>query len=87
MAENVLDTVLACANGDMRRAVTLLQSAKQLVAGVNKPVTHELVVDIAGKVTCNLAFPICVILKYSFAVDSSVSNGPHLGLCLSQFPF
>lgn len=50
MADDVLDTVLSCANGDMRRAVTLLQSAKQLVSATNKAVTHDLVVDIAGRV-------------------------------------
>jgi DNA polymerase III gamma/tau subunit len=51
MNEDVMDCVLECANGDMRRAVTLLQSAKQLSGGATTKITKDMVVDIAGKVT------------------------------------
>jgi replication factor C subunit 2/4 len=51
MNEDVMNCVLECANGDMRRAVTLLQSAKQLSGGATTKITKDMVVDIAGKVT------------------------------------
>lgn len=48
LAEGALDTILETSGGDMRKAVTFLQSSHQLSGG--QPITHEMVVDISGMV-------------------------------------
>lgn len=48
LAPKALDAILRLSQGDMRKAVTYLQSSAQLAAG--SEVTEELVVDISGEV-------------------------------------
>ncbi len=50
LAPDALPSLMAAAHGDMRRAVTLLQSAHQLAAGT--PVRPALICEISGQVCC-----------------------------------
>ena len=59
-----LNTLLRLARGDMRKAVTCLQSAHQLYSP-DTLVTHELVLDIVGQV------PESVMVSFWEAVSSS----------------
>jgi len=52
LGEGALDTILTCSGGDMRKAVTFLQSSHQLSGG--QPVSTEMVVDISGQVPKNV---------------------------------
>jgi replication factor C subunit 2/4 len=49
LSEVTLDTILQASNGDMRKAVTFLQSAHQLSGGQAR-IPPEIVVDISGQV-------------------------------------
>jgi replication factor C subunit 2/4 len=49
LEDGALDTILAVSLGDMRKAVTFLQSSFQLSSG--EPVKAELVIDISGEVS------------------------------------
>lgn len=49
LGEGTLDAVMRASNGDMRKAVTFLQSAHQLCLGQGT-ITAEMVVDISGQV-------------------------------------
>lgn len=53
LADGALDTIMKASNGDMRKAVTYLQSAHQLCVGDRKIVTTEIVIDISCKVPAN----------------------------------
>jgi replication factor C subunit 2/4 len=50
LSEVTLDTILQASNGDMRKAVTFLQSAHQLSGGQAR-IPPEIVVDISGQVS------------------------------------
>ena len=45
-SEGVVDTVIAASQGDMRRAITLIQSASHLKGPTE--VTHQDIIEIAG---------------------------------------
>ena len=47
--EGALNTIMVVSEGDMRKAVTYLQSASEL-AGKNSIVTSEIVHDVSGQV-------------------------------------
>jgi replication factor C subunit 2/4 len=49
LAEGSLDAILTASGGDMRKAVTYLQSAHQLTGG--SLITPDLLIEISGKVT------------------------------------
>jgi len=53
LADGALDTIMKASNGDMRKAVTYLQSAHQLCTGDSKVVTTDIVLDISCKVPAN----------------------------------
>lgn len=46
--QGAMEKLMAITNGDMRRAITLLQTCHQLCQ--NSPITMEVVVDIGGHV-------------------------------------
>ena len=48
LAKGALDAIMCASGGDMRKAVTFLQSSHQLSAGT--PVTVAIVADISGEV-------------------------------------
>jgi replication factor C subunit 2/4 len=48
LASGALDAIMTASGGDMRKAVTFLQSSHQLSAGT--PVTVGIVSDISGEV-------------------------------------
>lgn len=48
LEEGTLNVILTASGGDMRKAVTYLQSAHQLSAGGS--VTSDLIIDISGQV-------------------------------------
>ena len=75
LEEGSLNAILEAANGDMRRAVTILQSCQQLCGGVGWPVTVEVVLDISGKVLtyCSLCFSASVFTD-SFTSDSQPND-------------
>ena len=54
LTEDGLSAILQAANGDMRKAVTFLQSSHQLSggagAGAGAPISRETVLDITGQV-------------------------------------
>lgn len=49
LAEGALDTIMTVSEGDMRKAVTYLQSANEL-AGRDSIVTSDIVLDVSGQV-------------------------------------
>lgn len=49
LSEVTLDAILQASNGDMRKAVTFLQSAHQLSGG-QPTIAPETVIDISGQV-------------------------------------
>lgn len=50
LTESTLETILVASNGDMRKAVTFLQSAHQLSTGQNC-ISPDVVIDISGLVS------------------------------------
>jgi hypothetical protein len=74
--ESTVSVILNCANGDMRKAVTLLQSAHQINPSGSGPVSPELVVDIAGKVRNLVAdnFFLCLMSLSSFCIGTCGYN-------------
>lgn len=48
--EVTVDALLTAAKGDMRKAVTLLQSCHQLTQG-KREITPEMVIDVTGEVS------------------------------------
>jgi replication factor C subunit 2/4 len=50
LTEATLEAILQASNGDMRKAVTFLQSAHQLSGGLSS-ISPEVVIDISGKVS------------------------------------
>lgn len=54
MAPGALDSIMKFSGGDMRRAVTLLQSSSQLRKNPSTPVTTAMVVDIGVEVPDNV---------------------------------
>ena len=55
LSEITLETILRASNGDMRKAVTFLQSAHQLSGG-KSTIPAEVVVDISGQVITYIVF-------------------------------
>lgn len=49
LSDATLDTLLVASKGDMRKAVTFLQSGHQLTGG-KKPITPEIVLDVSGDI-------------------------------------
>lgn len=49
LSEETLETILQASNGDMRKAVTFLQSAHQLSGG-QPTISPDVVIDISGRV-------------------------------------
>lgn len=52
LTEPTLEAILQASNGDMRKAVTFLQSAYQLSGG-QATISPDVVIDISGRVSCN----------------------------------
>lgn len=50
LAPDTLDTILRVSRGDMRKAVTFLQSSHQISPDSSQPVRPEAVVDLSGQV-------------------------------------
>jgi replication factor C subunit 2/4 len=68
LAEGALATIMHAANGDMRKAVTYLQSAHQLSGEINGLVTSAAVVEMSG------AIPDDVLLSLWTAMQSGSFN-------------
>lgn len=49
LGDGALDTIMKVSEGDMRKAVTFLQSAHEL-AGKNNTVSSDIVLDVSGQV-------------------------------------
>ena len=62
MSEVTLDAILRASNGDMRKAVTFLQSAHQLSAG-QAAITPEIVIDISGQVKIFYVFVLLIFIR------------------------
>ena len=54
LGPQAMDTILNASSGDMRKAVTFLQTSHQLAGHANDAVTADMVVDIAGQVPGNI---------------------------------
>ena len=74
LGEGALDTILETSGGDMRKAVTFLQSSHQLSGG--QPITHEMVVDISG-----------MVRRWGSPPFTPPAKTPHhpIGSCLPNF--
>ena len=88
LAEGAIDTILKTSGGDMRKAVTFLQSSHQLSGG--DAVTTELVIDVSGQVPPDVMAALWGVMKSpSFdpvykAVKDVVAEGYPMGALLSQ---
>jgi replication factor C subunit 2/4 len=81
--EATVTVILDCSNGDMRKAVTLLQSSHQICpAGVQ--ITPELVVDIAGKVPLDIMDALWNSMKKG-STFAKMQNSV-MELCYQGFP-
>ena len=74
LGDGALDTILKTSGGDMRKAVTYLQSSHQLSGG--QPVTTEMVVDISGQV--RPCFALFLFLTRAFFTQHKLTpSHPH----------
>lgn len=79
ITENGLEAVVKLSGGDMRKAVTAMQSASQFYAG--EKVTPEVLVDIAGKIPAAVKDALWAAIKsgdfkrMEAAVDDFMSSG------------
>ena len=66
VGEGSLEKIMELSGGDMRRAVTFLQSCFQLSGGLalNLPITTNIVVDISGEVSSiNVNYIVCSVCR------------------------
>ncbi len=71
LTEGTLDAIMKSSNGDMRKAVTFLQSAHQLCLG-QTTISADMVIDISGQV--NVLMIVFVMFKTSKQVPPSTMN-------------
>ncbi|CAE7356536.1 RFC2, partial [Symbiodinium microadriaticum] len=57
LGDGVLDALLEVSEGDMRKAVTYLQSAHDLSAG-SSHISHEMVLDVSGQICADVMTPL-----------------------------
>ena len=91
LAEGAMNTILESAEGDMRKAVTFLQTSHQLGgASAANAVTSEIVIDISGQIPADTMSALWVAMGgWGFdgvkkAVDDIVYQGYPLGSLLVQ---
>lgn len=88
--DTAVDALLKASNGDMRKAVTFLQSCHQLTSNMGTAITADMVVDITGKVPESLLQGLWKAASgYSFdalraAADEVVYQGFPLSTVISQ---
>jgi len=89
LGDGALDTILTVSEGDMRKAVTFLQSSHQLSGGV-EAITSDLVIDISGQVPPTAIANLWTALNgHTFdalknAVHDITSEGHPIGQLLTQ---
>ena len=88
LEDGSLSAVMAASGGDMRKAVTFLQSAHQLSGGA--PVSVQMVTDISGQVPLNVMENIWAAMRgrsfdaLSVAVNNAVAEGYPMSAMLQQ---
>jgi replication factor C subunit 2/4 len=91
LLDSTLDTLLAASKGDMRKAVTFLQSCHQLTTGKKAVViTPEMVLDVSGEIPSGIMDKLWkAFSQHSFdvlkeAVNEIVYMGFPMAMVLSQ---
>lgn len=88
LSPGAMDSIMQASGGDMRKAVTYLQTAHQLSDGI--PVTSEDIVDISGQVPLDLMNDLWTSMSrglfdgIKFSVDRLIGLGYPLSAVLSQ---
>jgi DNA polymerase III delta prime subunit len=72
LEEDALNTIMTVSEGDMRKAVTYLQSAHEL-AGKNSSISSDIVLDVSGQViSSSSSYPsTLILLRLIFPADPS----------------
>lgn len=83
--DSAVETLLKASGGDMRKAVTHLQSCHQLTDGMKTKISAEIVLDITGNIPDDVVESLWTAAKgFSFDdIQTAVDNVIHLGYSLS----
>lgn len=78
-----MDAILVASNGDMRKAVTYLQSCHQLTANMHVSISENMVLDITGKVPDRLLLD---IWNAAMGYSLDILNATATELILQGYP-
>jgi replication factor C subunit 2/4 len=75
---SVIDTLIATSSGDLRRAITYLQSASRLSSSTNPPtdITSQDIQEIAGVVPDSVIEAFVTALGIEVTTDMDIDDGP-----------